>query len=331
MGYTYNDLVAPAILLDNPGITREEFAKLLDQTHSSCFHEYNPEDKWDYYTKETEDDNYHNGLEGLVHILLLENSQKFVEFQKPRVDENGFFIKAPYMLPAREGADYQFEVIIHEKNVFEEPKIQEDYSFEKLNVGDIWEETMMGADMGIVLKIVEEKDLSKEDDYEESSPGYFYNMIIKPFNAQYREEHFKSKQELYQKWPQFHTDFANDWSQKTGHFLVGCLGGNNFLWLQKQGKYYLDKQTFDRIPASFGSSLDLGYVDLILTSEAIKHKAWKVLSRRGLQHCSQFLKDFPDALPRYARAVWDSHTSLSAKMQGMSISDFLRFRNIPFR
>jgi hypothetical protein len=326
MGYTYNDLVAPAILLDNPGITREGFAKLLDQTHSSCFHEYKPEDKWDYYNKETEDDNYHRGLEGLAYILGLEDSQNFIEFQQPKADENGLLVKPPLMLPAREGADYQFEVIVHEKNVFEEPRIEQDQSFGKLKIGDIWEESMTGYDTGIILKILDEIKYQKGEEEEESGPGYEYKMLIKPFHAECREEHFKSKQELYEKWPQFHTDFANNWSQKTGHFIVGCLGGNNFLWIQKQGKYYFDKQTFDRIPASFGSSLSLGYVDLILTSEAIKHKAWKVLSRRGLQHCPQFLEDFPEAVPRYARAVWDSHTSLSAKMQGMSISNFLRFR-----
>ena len=61
MGYPYNELIAPAILLTNPGITREEFIKLLDETHSSCIHEYRPGDPWDYYVYE--DEIYHRGLE----------------------------------------------------------------------------------------------------------------------------------------------------------------------------------------------------------------------------------------------------------------------------
>ena len=329
MGYAYNELVAPAVLLGNPGITREEFVTLLDQTHSSCFHEYKPEEPWEYHTKQTEDSKYHRGLEGLAAILGLEDSQRFVKSQQPKVDENGLLIRAPLMLPAREGSDHKFEVVVHERNVFEEPKLEEANSWDELSVGDIWEEVMMGAERGIVLKILKETKYRRRkcQDADESGPGYYYKMMIRPFYPDGREEHFKSAQELYEKWPQFHPDFVNDWSQERGHFTcIGYLGGNDFLWLQRQGKYYFDNATLDRIPASFRCSGSLGYTDLILTSEAIKHKAWKVLSYRGLQHFPQFLEDFPDVIPRYTRAVWDSHISLSAKMQGMTVSDFLRFR-----
>lgn len=63
-----------------------------------------------------------------------------------------------------------------------------------------------------------------------------------------------------------------------------------------------------------------------MTSEAIKYRAWKLLSYKGLQHFPQFLEDFPEVVAEYGIAIWDSHTSLSAKIQGLSISDFLRFR-----
>lgn len=74
------------------------------------------------------------------------------------------------------------------------------------------------------------------------------------------------------------------------------------------------------------NAIGLGYTDLILTKEAIKHKAWKLLSYKGRGHLQDFLRDFPDARVEYERAVFDSHTSLSAKLQGLSVSDFLRFR-----
>jgi hypothetical protein len=77
---------------------------------------------------------------------------------------------------------------------------------------------------------------------------------------------------------------------------------------------------------NYGKILELGYTDLILTAEAIRHNAWKLLSYKGRMYLQDFLQDFPDSRAEYNHAVWDSHTSLSAKLQGMSISDFLRFR-----
>lgn len=32
MGFAYSELIPPAILLDNPGVTKEEFAHFLGQT-----------------------------------------------------------------------------------------------------------------------------------------------------------------------------------------------------------------------------------------------------------------------------------------------------------
>lgn len=72
MGYPYHKLIAPAILFKNPGITREEFVEILDQTHSPLFREYAEEEPWDYYDEKFEDERYHSGLEGLAQFLGLE-------------------------------------------------------------------------------------------------------------------------------------------------------------------------------------------------------------------------------------------------------------------
>jgi len=121
-----------------------------------------------------------------------------------------------------------------------------------------------------------------------------------------------------------------DFSQPEGHFSVGW-GWKNFLWRLEDGKYYLDEETFNRIPAGFfqrdrKGELSYGYTDLILTAEAIKHEAWKLLSYRGLDHLGYFMKDFPDSKQRYEQAVWDSHTSLAAKNRGMTVTELLRLR-----
>ncbi|MFH1211919.1 MAG: hypothetical protein V1659_03230, partial [Candidatus Woesearchaeota archaeon] len=99
------------------------------------------------------------------------------------------------------------------------------------------------------------------------------------------------------------------------------------LWSMRENRYYFDERTFDLIPASIRSkNRHYGYTDLVLTREALRHRAWKLLSYKGLCHIDQFLRDFPDARLQYERAVWDSHTSLFAKGAGMTVFELLRMR-----
>jgi hypothetical protein len=331
MGVPYNKLVAPAVLFLNPGVTREEYIELLDNTHSSCFREYNPDEPWDYFDPRMDDNRFHGGLEGLARILGLKESAKYKEFQEGNYDENGLFVRAPYFLPARDGAQNRYEVIIHQRNVVEAPKTVDSCAWDKLTVGDIWEETMMGAESGIVTKIIEEEFIGREDSEEDewadfTGPQYNYKMEIKPIRGEYKEQKYRTQEDLWEKWPQFHPDFIYEWANERGNF-VGSDGVDKFFWERAGDRYGLDQKTFDVIPASGGSRISMGYTDLILTAEAVRHNAWKVLSYRGMKYLDWFLRDFPEAKARYDHAVWDSHTSLFAKMKGMTITELLRFRN----
>ena len=194
MGYPYNDLIAPAIAYSSPGITREEFTELLDKTHSS-YHNYNADDAWDLYDERYQDRKYHEGLEGLAEMLRLKKSEEYKEFIKPKADKNGVLIQSPYMLPAREGKPYRFEVIIHEKNVIEAPKLVEELSFVRLEEGDVWQDCMSLGMAGIVKRIFEEKRIGGGYDKDEIglSPQYEYKMEIRTINAEYRSEKFNSK------------------------------------------------------------------------------------------------------------------------------------------
>jgi hypothetical protein len=84
MGYPYNKLIAPAILLMNPGVNRDKFIELLDHTHSTFFHEYKPEEPWDHYEKNWEDKKYHDGVEGLAEILCLDYSDQYKKLKGPK-------------------------------------------------------------------------------------------------------------------------------------------------------------------------------------------------------------------------------------------------------
>ncbi len=332
MGYPYNKLIAPAILRDNPGITKEQFIELLDQTHSTSLHEYEKTSSWSSYKPNYEDMVYHNGLEGLANLLNLKLRRKFNSFTKPRVDEHGLRVRAPELIPG-ETTNYTIgkdavrkpQITLHKKNVVEKPKRIKSLSWDKLKIGEVWEHCM-GGDRGIVLKIIKEKKLRDDDEDDDSEgPKYEYTMIIRPFHGKYEIKKYESMEEVIKEWPQFDPLFKYDFEQEKGHFS----SAKDFLWEQKDGRYYLNPETFNKIPESFRITR-AGYTDLILTAEAIKYKAWKLLSRRGLKHLEDFLNAFSDSRKRYDQAIKDSHTSLYAKGEKMTLSELLRMRVSPY-
>ena len=330
MGYLYYELIPEAILLDNPGITKEEFVKLLDKTHSSKFREYKEDPRWDYHDPRDDIQEHHNGLEGLAQTLNLEHTKEFTEFQTPKEDENGLYIRPPMFIPGEqaeemiERAGRKPHVIVHIKNIIHKPKEVEQLSWEKLKPGDIWEECQMGMEKGLVEKIIKEESLVEKDDDDEdptmSGPQYRYTMIIRSIEKEYDLQKFKSIEKLMEKWPQFKVMNKYNFGQETGNFSMA----KNFIWEQKEGRYYLSEKTYSRIPIS--GILQKGYKDLILTAEAIKHKEWKLISCKGLQHLPRFLQDSPDSRKRYENAVIDGELCTFARMKGITITEYLRLR-----
>ena len=120
-----------------------------------------------------------------------------------------------------------------------------------------------------------------------------------------------------------------NFSQKEGVLFSGGIGKDNFRWIQGSGRYFLDPQTFDNIPASDyrydEKVIPPGYTNLVITALAIQHSAWKFLARDGWKYKDAFLQEFPDANRIYTKAVWDAHTSLYAKGK-LTVKEFLRFR-----
>jgi len=332
MGYPYNELVAPAVLLANQGITREKFAALLDQTHSSSFKEYQQSEAWDYYDARFEDNLYHRGLEGLAYILGLEYSETYkalIAPSNPEIDKHGLLIhpprnfsSVPHIGTVEDTVKSRFVVVVHKRNTIEPRMRTTRYSWDRLSIGSIWEEVQLGEEMGIVTRIFTETELNEGEDDMDNDPNWEYDMEIKPFYEEYDTIPFETEEDLWEAWPQFHPDNVFDWSQEKGHFSGS---EKKFLWLRKEDRYYFDPQTFNQIPAGTNAG-GLGYTDLILTAGALRHNAWKILSYVGLKHLEDFLRDFPDVKAEYEKAVWDSHTSLHAKRKGMTVTQLLRER-----
>jgi len=340
MGYAFTDLIAPAILFLHPGITREQFVDYLSKTHCSEFPPYEEKDPWDIHPNDKYP-RYHGGLEELAEILFLKKTRKYKEFQEPRTDENGLRVCAPVKSNYNQGVFQEFRpnIRVHIKNILEKPKRVTEYSFEKLKDGDFWSD-VYGFSSAKVLKIFSERELKNKEPHSEESfpdedcdPKWQYDMEISEISSEWHQESFETLERLYRAWPQFHPNFIFDWSQQKGVIYSGLFGKNNWLWKMIGGKYFLDEETFNKIPATMYRDDDrregyplLGYVDLIMTAEAIKNKAWKLLSYRGQVHTEQFLRDFPNSLKQYKNAVEIAHLSLAAKSVGMSNSDFLRMR-----
>jgi hypothetical protein len=125
----------------------------------------------------------------------------------------------------------------------------------------------------------------------------------------------------------FPTEQVYDFTQANGVFLHT----EKYFWMKVKDKYYLDPKTFDKIPPGFLQDMDdlMGYTDLIITAEAIKHKAWALFSRYGRSHVRRFFNEYPDSKLAWEKAVWDAHSSLYVKDREMSHTDFLRFRLTP--
>ncbi len=332
MGWAYTSLIAPAILHMYPGVNREEFAELLGQTRSSSVREYDSEDPWDSH-EEFDIDIFDKGLKSVASVLSLKYTQKYINFQKDKIDKNGLELRSPYLLSlSKNKTPYKFEVGVNLENKFEEPKIIEKaYAWKELSVGDYWADWYESGRVKKIFsgkRIREDPEEDEDDDFEVPDPTHLYHLEVEPWRRVYKEEKFLSEEKLYEKYPLFDPRKKYNWSKKGDSFKTGVLdflAPNRFFWRQEDGKYYLDEKTFNKIKAS-----GFGYTDLILTAEAIKNKAWKLLSYKGFKHIEDFLGAFPSAKIKYDQAVWNSHTSLFAKELNLSVNDFLRMRIMGF-
>lgn len=341
MGFPYHELIAPAILLDHPGLTKDQLANHYQNTpHYDGLSEYKSTDPWDVvlpreYLKSDE----------LAETLYLEYSQAYEDFQIPTKDSNGLLLMAPNLIThlsesySNNISDFKlkYNVIKHIKNNLGSSEIVEVKLCKDIEEGEITDlETENSYDPPeyfieevIEKTIIENENYDQEDQGEEEiEPTYKYKLKVREYTSDDETEVFNSEEELFEKWPQFKPENMYNWSQSKGDFKA-LFGGENFLWKNTNGRFYLDEETFNRIPAGFSNRRNYGYTDLILTREAIRHQAWKLLSRRGLDHLSDFLRDFPDSKAEYEKAIWDSHTSLWAKGKEMNHFELIRSRLLP--
>jgi hypothetical protein len=158
MGYSSDDLIAPAVLYMNPGVTREEFSTLLNRTHSMIFP--TPGMEICEYRKTAENLRFHTGLEGLAQLLGLNFAERFKQFQEPTFDDHGLLIRPPNYGGESEGG--RFFVTVHKGYRFCENQVTNTQYHEEIKVGDFWEDPEGGFEKGIVQKILKFEQIEDE-------------------------------------------------------------------------------------------------------------------------------------------------------------------------
>lgn len=274
----------------------------------------------------------------------MEYSQAYKDFQTSCKDSNGFILDPPTLETTLVSClDYKvkYEVFRHVRNnlgsyEFIEKDLYiniEEGEITNLELGESYDPQQYLIDEVIEKISLQNENLDKdkiqESKHEGFIPRYKYKLKVREFIPVHEIEAFNSEEELFQKWPQFKPENKYEFFQPNGSFSVSNAE-DKFLWKNINGRYYLDEETFNRIPSGcLFTKRECGYTDLILTAEAIKHRAYKLLSCEGYKFLGYFLRDFPDSKARHEKAIWDSHTSLYAKEKEMNHLELIRFRLIP--
>lgn len=342
MGLATHQLVYAAALLDHPqGLSKNAYIALMDQAHVSEYTRFEKGDPMSSYTSGAGD--LCRGSKGLALALRLDHSRQYDEFYRPVLDSRGLVVCSPsYFCYSDQREKETLKVTSHHvveylQNV---PRIIDKPAIETETLEDIWRN--FSGSYEIEKLVVEElrRLRSGEKSSLEEAFAVPYTFRGKWFYALFRIETYMTEEEVWQRWPQFHPDFVYDFAQEKGVFAV-AMGGNNFLWRQEGGRYFLDPETFNRIPASLRASGEgkhsWGYTDLVITAEAMRHGAWKLLSRRGFDHIPEFLQEFPDSRERLEEAIRDSHTFLAGKewrenhqSRPLTVEELLRLRLTPW-
>jgi hypothetical protein len=317
MGYPYHELIPPAILLEHPGLTEGEFKQHLAKTHYSAG-KLQEEDPWDTYTTD-----FNTSPEGMASILSLDESPAYKEFKAEKVDENGFSLRPPFLTHLRPPRESELQLIRHVGNIVHAPDIA------YVTMPADWK-PKKGQKLEYQGPSFEDKVylIDKVIGKDRWVGGIEYEVVAREVERVLEIETFQTEQELFAKWPIYKPENMFDFSQQSGAFKVADAH-QNFMWQIKDGKFYLDPETFNRIPSGLVDSegVEYGYIDLILTAEAIRFGAWKLFARRGGDYTDQFLEDFSEAKANYNKAVRDSHYSLRAEHKGMTLSDMFRLRS----
>jgi hypothetical protein len=336
MGFIYDELIPVAILYDNSGLTKEEYAQKLS-TIGPC-----------------DSINTQLGLVSVAEFLRLKpRSDRSINLRSyaleldfnstfdywrhtitqgfhdvPELKREGYHDSSLWVYARRSHRALPSETIALKKTSYD--------SGDLLSCDYRWPQFLDGMNAH-VISVQNGREVKSWRDHGMNGRHWHYadqKLHVIPFTKQSDYFIHETLDDLFKQHSEIDPEVIWDFDQQEGSFRVGWRPKINacFRWRQENGRLYVDKSTFDGIPLHFsmtseeGSGESYGFTDLILTAETIRTKYWKMLEHAGLRNLNELLSAHPDVIPRYERAIWDAETSLFAKRRGMTHTQLLRFR-----
>ncbi len=284
MGYPYHALVPVVILADNPGVNREELAHLFMQTnlYQGEVHYYSfASREWDGYFKSVwrpfkESDAM--GTRGKRHTYTRAEQRAIISRHNLARWDNRQTFHQMYEWAARKEIEWlpalPYAEDIH-KGLYSIGKL---LGLKKTHHDYItW--ILYSPGWPEKRELVYDVERSRGGDITKRG----------------ETERFCSLDELGEKFPHLLPEAMFDFSQPSGKFNVSIKREANlpYRWHQTNGRYYFDQQHFVDTVHAGGDVLRPGYTDFVITREAVRAGAWKLLTYRGLSHLPNAFKRFP--------------------------------------
>lgn len=154
----------------------------------------------------------------------------------------------------------------------------------------------------------------------------YATVVVRELAMQKSTRLFETQDELIRQHPELAPRRMYDFTQPDGIITCNSLDAKvDFRWYRQNGKLYLDRESYQR-QFNKQHSLFGEYTDFVVTTQAVKHNAWRLLGRSTAWQIPLFFKRFPDAVPVHAKAVWDQETSKLAMREKMTHFELLRTR-----
>lgn len=342
MGAPTDMLVVVAIMYDNPqGLKKEEIVNKLEKIHI-------PRNYSDIFFEQN------RGLYGLAYLFNLNNTQEYLASKKKYLNEKyEYFSKREHLHPHRKqeiGVTFTNHKVLGETTIdYHDFDSSEFFQHKGYTPGDyVWTsafgtlivpEKYNNSKNRFLIKDVVSSQIKEEENLREINQKF--NVEVVRINS--RTFRFNSFEELWKKYPEYQPERMYDFEQEQGKlYPYNDLLQRDivpFKWLKKGEKYFLDFEHFEKIlnaNSYFGnealwkhknqkSKSHFSLTDVVLTSEVIRRRNWKLLRYNALFNFNpNFIYKNERTLRRYEEAVFETEQSVKAQKQELTISEFLR-------
>ena len=347
MGNVNTRWVPAAILYMNPGINKDEFVELLNEVRVGLPTNWN-RDWQDCGPIKYEDSIFHKGVYEVGEILSLQKKKFTTGYNLTKDDINDMKDNLPgvCVIPNKSEEIWlppKYKTI--QEAAFAPTEYEEEKEitfYHEPELGDMLscpdpEKPYSSKPYGRIGKI-----LSLQQYSEENKQIYYKAKIVINVGSVevFSENNYDSLDELIEEEPGLSPDECYDWSPENGDLRATWrddLGGK---WTRKGEQYYLDESYFFDVGEAYGNTeeekakflkrrkkgLEKNFSDMVVTSEAIRQKAWNIFGFYGYAHTQRFLVEHPDSWRRHNHELAEYYWAVWARDNNKTIREFMEAR-----